>query len=204
MAAVQFPSVQGLHSVLVPLPGDGQLSRPDRVQLQREASRVALRTSAELSGAAVDSWPQRDDGVPLPVRGWHWSVSHTRRWAAAVVARYPIGVDIEWIRPRTESLWDGVADGDEWQRLGERNWNGFFRLWTAKEATLKAHGSGIGYLREVRVSGTAGPAALVVEFRGKVHRVLQLRLDDQIAAVSPASDRVEWTILVGRTVLRAT
>ena len=183
--------------MLVPLPPDEALSRAERAKLQRETARIALRHSAVRCGAAVVEWPQREDGVPMPTGGWHWSVSHTRRWAAAVVAPCPIGIDVEWIRPRKEMLWDGVADADEWRRFGERSWDAFFRLWTAKEATLKAHGKGIGYLSDAKLIAVPDVASMVIDLRGDSHRVLQLRIDDHIAAVSPVAGPVEWLVHTG-------
>ena len=60
-----------------------------------------------------------------------------------------VGVDIESIRPRTNTL--AVARrffaGEEIAWLGERENSqlDFLRLWCAKEAVLKAHGRGIAF-----------------------------------------------------------
>jgi len=122
------------------------------VQLQRQAARRALIECAALCGAPSDGWEQNEGGRPLPNQGWHWSISHKHEWVAAVVAREPIGIDIESIVPRRdELLFDKVADASEWALVGSRNWENFYRIWTAKEAVLKAKGLGIGHLLECRM-----------------------------------------------------
>ncbi len=56
--------------------------------------------------------------------------------------------------------------------LGGRTWESFFRLFTAKEATLKANGKGIGYLRECNMRGHESAAdRLALEHAGAVWHV---------------------------------
>lgn len=64
--------------------------------------------------------------------GIHFSVSHSHGAAVCAIHDRPIGVDVEKLRrpPRR------VAGG-----LGAEE---FFRLWTAKEATVKRQGRGVG------------------------------------------------------------
>lgn len=52
------------------------------------------------------------------------------------IAEEKIGVDIELIKPRSEALLEKWAD--ELELLGAKNWENFYRIWTAKEAILKA------------------------------------------------------------------
>jgi 4'-phosphopantetheinyl transferase len=60
-----------------------------------------------------------------------------------------LGVDVERVRPRKQ--WDGLADfalhPDERSRLAElpeaARWQGFYRVWTLKEALAKALGVGL-------------------------------------------------------------
>ena len=60
-----------------------------------------------------------------------FSLSHSRGAAVCAVHNRPVGVDIEKIRPAPARLAAGMAD------------EAFFRLWTAKEATIKRQGLGV-------------------------------------------------------------
>lgn len=91
--------------------------------------------------------------APFDTIGFNWS--HSGDIALLAVGRgapgFELGIDVETVRPRPRALelsrrffapdeTDALAarDGDE--RLA-----GFIRLWTAKEAVLKAHGGGLSY-----------------------------------------------------------
>lgn len=80
----------------------------------------------------------------------YFNISHTGDFLLIAVADFPdIGVDIETVKPRG-SL-DGLArrcfsdcEFDRWQRLPEeQQLQTFYRLWTKKEAFVKAVGRGI-------------------------------------------------------------
>ena len=112
---------------------------------------------ASYCGAAPDSlvlWREEHGRPQLQGHGaWlHFNWSHSHGWACVALARgLPyLGVDIERLRPRPraerlarrffdadEARWVESADGDE--RVAR-----FLRLWTAKEAVLKAQGRGLG------------------------------------------------------------
>lgn len=88
--------------------------------------------------------------VAAPVTPWRFSISHTDGAVACVAARgAACGVDVERVRALRD--WRGVAEQvfsrDERQRLealGERHRPElFFRLWTLKEAYVKARGAGL-------------------------------------------------------------
>ena len=184
-----------LQPVLVPIPVLEERSPPQRVQQQRDYARRALRPCAGLCGAPTEGWLQSPDGAPLPLQGYHWSITHKRRWAAAVIADHPVGIDIEHIAPRRRNLFDAVGGEDEWRLLGDRSWHSFFRLFTAKEATLKANGVGIGYLSACRVVKVADARHVVTEFQGHAWRVEHFEHDDHIAAVTCDNAGVAWHVL---------
>jgi len=180
-----------LHPVLIAIPDDSHLCPAKRRQRQREYARIALRESAQLSAAPLDGYRQDESDVPLPNNGFYWSISHKRRLAAGIVSREPIGIDVEHVVPRREGLFEMVGSEEEWSLLGGRTWENFYRLFTAKEATLKANGKGIGYLRETRLSGAAGNA-LVLSFGDRVLPVILQPFGAHLAAAC-TDGVVEWT-----------
>jgi len=184
-----------LRPVLMAIQQIDGLRTPEQVQRQRDYARLALRRSAELSGAPLEGWTQDPDGRPLPNDGWHWSISHKRQWAAGVVARTPVGIDIEHVIPRRdEALFDVIADADEWAIIGERSWENFYRIWTAKEAVLKANGFGIGKLGRCNVSGKRASHELEIEFGGHCWAVRIKERDDHFATVTTIGQTVSWRV----------
>lgn len=65
-----------------------------------------------------------------------FSASYSDRWLFLAFSEEKIWVDIEQVKPRTSSLLDKRSE--ELKLLWEENWENFYRLWTAKEALLKA------------------------------------------------------------------
>jgi len=157
-----------LRPVLLPIAALPALSTRERVAEQSRLARIALTECARLSGGPASDWNKDANGAPSPNDGWHWSIAHSREWAAAVISREPVGIDVERIRPRREGLFDQVAGEDEWNAIGGRTWNLFFRMWTAKEAVLKANRAGIGWLRECRVVESGSQLPLPVRERAGV------------------------------------
>jgi 4'-phosphopantetheinyl transferase len=120
------------------------------------AAHAAMRqTLASHLGVAPAQWrwSPGHHGKPHPVfRGWGaFNLSHTEDWGLlAWHPRLPVGADIEWRKPlpdldlisrrqytEDEQAWLAAACGEP-----ERA-HRFYRLWAAKEAVLKALGSGL-------------------------------------------------------------
>lgn len=179
-----------LHPVLIAIPDDSHLCPAKRRRRQREYARIALKESAKLSDAPLDGYRQDESDVPLPNDGFYWSISHKRRLAAGVVSREPVGIDVEEVIPRRDGLFDLVGVDEEWALLGGRTWDNFFRLFTAKEATLKTEGLGIAYLLQARLIHAAADS-LSLRFMDRDARVLQHRIGDHIAAIRTES-AVAW------------
>ena len=81
--------------------------------LSRHARR-ALELSAAKSAVTLGQLTKDDRGVPQPVNGIFWSLSHKTQYVAAVVAPQPIGIDLEKIRPCSEALFRKTATDAEW------------------------------------------------------------------------------------------
>jgi 4'-phosphopantetheinyl transferase len=184
-----------LRPVLIAIPDDTHLCRPKRRQRQREYARMALRESARMSDAPLEGYLQDASDVPLPNAGFYWSISHTRGMAAGVVSREPVGIDVEALTPRREGLFDMVGSDQEWSILGGRTWENFFRLFTAKEATLKASGKGIGYLRECRLLRQVATDCMEMGFVEESMQVYGLAHLRHQAALATKGATAPWHLL---------
>ncbi len=74
-----------------------------------------------------------------------FSISHSKDLILCALAEYPVGVDIEDIRPRRETLPKYAlteAEFARYQALGG-DWPAFYTLWTRKEAWCKYTGQGL-------------------------------------------------------------
>jgi 4'-phosphopantetheinyl transferase len=114
--------------------------------------------------------------APFGTLGFNWSHSGDR--ALFAVGRggggFELGVDIERVRPRPRALELATRffAPDETAMLAalpeKRRLDGFLRLWTAKEAVLKANGGGLSYGLH-RVAFALGDAAVTpVAFEGEI------------------------------------
>lgn len=103
---------------------------------------LALALERELGVTPLPEIARREGGKPwFPDRpDLHFNVSHSRGAAVCALHDRPIGVDVEKLRTPPRRLGAGMEP------------EAFFRLWTAREATVKRQGRGIGAL----VAG-AGP-----------------------------------------------
>ncbi|MGD2110935.1 MAG: 4'-phosphopantetheinyl transferase superfamily protein [Phycisphaerae bacterium] len=181
-----------LTPVIVPVLHDAPTRTPQAVQQQRDAARRALAACAKRCGAPAEGWTKDDEDRPLPNQGFHWSVSHARRFAVAVIGDAPVGIDIEEIVPRDQSLYGAVAYDEEWETIDDRSWESFFRVWTAKEAALKANGVGIAELLSCRVAEIEDDLHLTVLYRGQPWRIEQYYHANHVAAVTYDDGGVEW------------
>ncbi len=184
-----------LKPVLITIHETSELSGPQKVARQREVARRALSMCAAQCGGPDGPWEQDANRVPLPNDGWYWSISHKPLMAGAVIADGPVGIDIEHIKPRgREDLWDRLANAGEWKVAGQRSWEMFFRLWTAKEATLKANSRGIGGFEECRIVAVPDATHIECDYRGARWRVEQYYHAHHIAAVTKGDSNVRWHV----------
>lgn len=97
---------------------------------------LALAAERELGLRPLPEIAREAGGKPFfPARpDICFSLSHSRGAAVCALHNRPVGVDVEKIRPAPKHLSAGLTD------------EAFFRLWTAKEATIKRQGLGIGAL----------------------------------------------------------
>jgi 4'-phosphopantetheinyl transferase len=169
-------------------------SGKEKVDHLSQIAREALKVSAEKSGLRLGELLKDENGVPCPAAGIYWSLSHKPNYVAAVVSRDKVGIDIEEMKPRDELLFARVASDKEWG-LKERSWDTLFRYWTAKEATLKVIGIGIGGLRTCRINSVPDENHIVLDYKGHLFLVEQLRHQNHIVSVLKDDNQIEWIVL---------
>jgi len=126
-------------------------------------------------------WVRVPDGTDLTV-----SLAHKDELALCKVsAEVPVGVDIERIEARPQSFAElaFTASELEWAGTDERD-ERLMRLWTAKEATGKALGTGIGDPRRFEMIEVTGERLLIrhLDRRGPDMWIHTMRRDDYILA----------------------
>lgn len=184
-----------LFPVILPVAEAGnKLSGKEKVARLSNISREALRLSAEKSGVILGELLKDENDIPCPFNGNYWSLSHKPRCVAAVVSKEKVGIDIEEIKPRPDSIFGFVASDEEWNLANERSWNAFFRYWTAKEAALKAVGIGIGGLKACRVISVPDENHIALDYQSRLFRVEQLYYKNHIVSVLQSDNQIEWVI----------
>jgi 4'-phosphopantetheinyl transferase len=139
---------------------DDERARVSRYRSRDAAERYVVTRSLVRSvlGRTLNQRPQRvdvartDTGKPIVAGGVHFNVSHSGDLIVLALSRgRDVGVDVERRRlvPRVADLserWLTSAERDDVQRLalaGHEASDAFLRVWTRKEACLKALGIGI-------------------------------------------------------------
>lgn len=115
------------------------------------AARAGLRlVLAEHLGqaAAALRFAYGPEGKPALPGGPAFNLSHSGDWAAlAVTARARIGIDIEAqrrVEPEVAARFFSAAEQAALAALAPADWQeGFFQIWTRKEAFVKALGQGL-------------------------------------------------------------
>ena len=193
-----------LYPVILPVPdADRHLKGRDKVQALSRLARSALTISCERSGLSLDGLPKDEKGVPLPVDGVHWSLTHKSDVVGGVAAPLPVGMDLETIRPVSDALLAKVADADEWQLVGGDRQRHFFRFWTAKEAVLKAVGKGMAGLTRCRVKAVVDDTRMMLAYDDTRWPVAHFWFDGHVAAITPHHLDVVWTLIDRNNASRA-
>ena len=183
-----------LYPVIMAVPDTVKDQAPrERVKFLSRHARRALEISADKSRVPLGELAQDERNAPLPFDGTYWSITHKTQYVGGVVAPSPIGIDIEKICQRTESLFQKVAGQAEWS-LADKTFESFFRFWTAKEAVLKAAGIGLTALSQCRVTNVSDAINLEIEYEAQIYRIQHHFFDDHIASVVKNDFKIEWTI----------
>ena len=95
------------------------------------------------------------NGKPFLPGGPYFSISHCRSGIAVATDDQPIGIDIEAIRHAEEDLIRRVMNAEEQEKVHsganeQEQARIFTRLWTQKEALVKAQGVGIASFEQLQ------------------------------------------------------
>ena len=106
---------------------------------------LMLKERLAVMGYGLRNFAYNEYGKPYIEGGPYFSISHCKEGIAVAIDEEPIGIDIEAIRHADEALIERTMNEEErlWvMGYGLRD-RAFTRLWTQKEAVLKAQGVGI-------------------------------------------------------------
>jgi 4'-phosphopantetheinyl transferase len=159
---------------------DAERARAGRFVFDRDRRRwtvfraEAKRLLAAHLGRPLPDWREETDGKPfLAGRPVEFNLTHGERFAALVISEHgPVGVDLEPLA-RGRDLLDAAAafcHPDELAGLPvapDARADRLIRIWTAKEAFLKALGAGLTQPpREIRLRGDRadGPPAGLADY----------------------------------------
>jgi len=143
---------------------------PESIHLTAADFSPSRRTSYMAGRALLAAWCQRRYGCPaLPdmVTGPHgrpafrdpglpdFSISHSGDWLWLAVGEPTLGLDVEQQRPRRnlQKLMAHVLSALElaWVAAQDDELGAFYRLWTLREAVLKASGRGLAGLSRLQL-----------------------------------------------------
>jgi len=170
-----------------------------RALLRRTLAARLGAVPAEVALAGGGSEPIRLL-APHGARGLHASLAHTRGLVVCAVGNAPVGVDVERLdRPvRALALARRFFSGPEARALADVPEEGrgaaFLRVWTAKEAGLKACGRGLaGGLADVVVEpGADGRPTLRVGRRAFALALAEVGAHGVALASSAPHARLAW------------
>jgi 4'-phosphopantetheinyl transferase len=126
----------------------------ENMRIRHELARGLRREMlGEALGVRAEDLSFLEDGQTKPrlreAAGWDFNISHAGEYVICAVARGPVGVDIELIRPvrEMESIIGRYFHADEraaWLALEPSlREEAFFVLWCAREAAMKCTGRGL-------------------------------------------------------------
>jgi len=121
-------------------------SRQRSFLLGRAALRTLLAELTNTDPGRVDLRVLNDGRVVAPDTPYHVSISHSGDRATAVASTRRVGVDIELMEEKPDSLLRFVLHEDEVAHVDSLpipQSNRLFLCWTIKEAVLKAIGTGL-------------------------------------------------------------
>lgn len=102
---------------------------------------IMLRELLCEQGWTMTDWRYNEHGKPFLSDGPHFNISHCKEAIAVAIADRSVGIDVEAVRHAQDELIRRTMNEQELASIhSDRD---FTRLWTQKEAVVKAVGVGI-------------------------------------------------------------
>ncbi len=114
--------------------------------LGRASLRLLLSDLTDDSPSAVRIVIEENGSLSAPDTPYSISIAHSGNRAVAAASLDPVGIDLEVASDRDEDLLPYILHDDEFPRLQSLRLSDrekLFLCWTAKEAVLKALGTGL-------------------------------------------------------------
>lgn len=105
-------------------------------------NRLLADTGAKWS---LDDISYNEAGRPMLPSGIDFNISHSKQVAICAISSHPIGIDLEFEKEIALNDFQDYLSKEEWDNMQHSTTphTEFYRLWTAKEAILKARGTGL-------------------------------------------------------------
>ncbi|MEA2059507.1 MAG: 4'-phosphopantetheinyl transferase superfamily protein [Thermodesulfobacteriota bacterium] len=156
-------------------------------------ARDTLMLSGQFSGFFPKVLKKDPNGAPIASSGVNWSIAHKPDYVCGVVSRDKTGIDLEKIKPVSEALFNRICTQQE---AGLFPYDPrslvFFRVFTAKEAVLKAAGVGLKGLSRVRVTEVPDALNIHVLYDNQGYEVAHFFVDQYIVSVVKQRETVAW------------
>lgn len=171
------------------------LERKTRVAVLSRFARLAAEKSAMKSSLTLKEFIKDNDGVPQPVNGVCWMVSHKPDIVAAIVSKERMGIDVEKIKAVEKKLFDRILSSSEQYILRNQSKElAFFRAFTAKEAVLKKTTHGIKGLTKVKIIQVMDDRNLILQYRNRKYRVENFYFERHLASVTKNQLNIQWVL----------
>ncbi len=184
-----------IYPVILKVPMEKQaLTGRDSARYLRQYARQAVIASAQKTGFNLSILENDSNGAPVASNGIFWSLSHKPAYVAGVTAKYGVGIDIEPVRPVSQSLFNRVIDNTEQQLADRKSDMLFYRYWTAKEAVLKATEVGLKGLSQCKIHHIIDKTTLVVSYRQKYWMIEHAYFDNYVVSVVKNDKDIQWIL----------
>ncbi len=187
-----------IYPVILTVPGGASESakRRDKITQLGRYARQSLRLSGEYSGFYPEYLLKDKDGRPIPYGDIYWSISHKLGCVAGIVSRSGTGIDIEKIKPVSDSLFKRICSADERKLFKQDDYNlAFFRSFTSKEAVLKLLGTGLKGMGGVKIVEAPDSSNTILMYLNYIYRVEHFMVNGYLVSVVKENSTVLWNYI---------
>ena len=141
---------------------------------------LATLTDGELLGYISDNIEFNKNGKPHIAGIPDYSISHSENTWAIIFSDAPYGLDIQYNKKaKLEKIAVKLYQEDEQESVNKLGIDEFFRIWSRREALIKAVGSSVFY----DVPSTMGDSAI---YEGAMWRIYDISLGTEISSADNA------------------